>query len=153
MSDLDSEEKYTQAKSLYFQHTPISEIALKTGIPRTTLQSRIKSRWEKERELQEKEFLKDMANQKKEAYQKIVDYGAIALARCVESVAKTPNPPEPKEGVMIMKIMEGLSKIMASDREANILDAFNLDGESLDSPVIDPLSIPKKEEEDDKEDI
>jgi hypothetical protein len=139
-----SKADYAKAKDMYFKHISVVEIAEVTGIPRTTIQSRIKTRWEKERLLSEKQFLKGVADLKREAFMRITELGPMIVAHSLESLAKRGGELEVKDLVNITKVVESVGRIMNADKESSVLDAFNINSDSLEASAIDPLALPKK---------
>lgn len=142
-----SKADYAKAKDMYFKHISVVEIAEVTGIPRTTIQSRIKTRWEKERLLAEKQFVKGLADLKRDAFNRISELGPMILVNSLESLAKRNVELEVKDMVNVSKVLETVGRIMNADKESSVLDAFNINSDSLEASAIDPLALPDTKKE------
>ena len=99
----------------YLSYMPVSQIAEKYGIPRTSLDYHVKSKWFTEREMLRSELFANFAAGKQTEFVNLSTNSLKILERGLGYLAQRSEPPTVKEMAQISKIFESLDKIMRLD--------------------------------------
>ena len=96
----------------YLSYMPVSQIAEKYNIPRTSLDYHVKSRWFVEREMLRSELFASFAAGKQTEFVGISTKSLTILEKGLNYLANRSEPPTVKEMAQVSKIFESMDKIM-----------------------------------------
>ena len=99
-------------RSEYLSYTPVSKIAEKYDIPRTSLDYHVKSKWFVEREMLRSELFASFAAGKQTEFIELSSSSLSILKKGLEFLEQRTDPPSVKELAQVSKIFESLDKIM-----------------------------------------
>lgn len=117
MSNSIDPHKLQEAKELYFQYFPVTEIAKKTGIKRSSIQYHVMHKWKVERNMAKQDLLGALIEGKEESLAKITDFSIRALEKALREVATRSQAPTVTEARNIVTILEKIDQIVTKDRE------------------------------------
>lgn len=117
MTDSVCPKALQRAKELYFQYTPVTQIAKETGIKRSSVQYHVMKRWKQERLFAKQDLMSALIEGKEEQLSKITDYSVRALEKALRAIAVRQEPPSVTEARNIVTILEKVDQIVTKDRE------------------------------------
>jgi 3-oxoacyl-(acyl-carrier-protein) synthase len=133
MSDSNIDpEKLNRAKELYFQYTPVTQIAKETGIKRSSVQYHVMRRWKQERLMAKQDLMSALIEGKEEQLSRITDYSVKALEKALKAIAVRPEPPSVVEARNIVTILDKVDQIVTKDRE---IDRQEKEGREEEAPT------------------
>ena len=127
MARSGKEKKWTEAemmaaKDLYMEFLTTTEIAAKTGIPRTTLQYHISQYWKIERAMASSEIIKEWREANKPNMSKITRNSLKIMDRALQHLSKRPEPPTMKEAIDASKVFDTMDKIARLDKAEGVTE-------------------------------
>ena len=102
----------TSIRNDYLSYVPVSQIAEKYDIPRTSLDYHVKQRWFTEREMLRSELFATFAAGKQTEFVGISSKSLTILEKGLKYLAERSEPPTVKEMAQVSKIFESMDKIM-----------------------------------------
>lgn len=152
-----SDAKLAQAKKLYMDYTPLSQIEIATGIPKSSFRYHIEKYWRAEREYKKAELFEALTDAKKAEFTSITQTTIKILKKSLEALANRPNPPTMQEAAKAADIMNVLDKITRLDKgdptdiisnEEKVIEIVDLKKKLAQ----DPFDIPEVEYKEEKND-
>lgn len=101
-----------EIRNKFLCYTPISQIAKDYGLPRTSLDYHVKTKWLTEREMLRAELFANFAQGKQTEFVELSESSLTILKRGLTYLENRSEPPSVKEMGQIAKIFESLDKIM-----------------------------------------
>lgn len=116
-SDFTDKEK-EEIKSLFMEYEPITEIAAKYNVPRTSLQyhaTQKKANWTVEREMNKAQLFSQFSSTKKSSFIKMSNSIIKVMSRAIDHLADRDMPPTTREAKDVTVMLESLDKITRLD--------------------------------------
>lgn len=110
-----SESELEKARIMYMNYVPVSEIASKLGIPRTTVQYHVTTKWKSERVLRSTEIASEFSEAKISMMNSTFSTSFKALAEWVRLKASNIECLRAHEAKTMMQIITDMDKIQRLD--------------------------------------